>query len=84
MEDALWQQNGDQLYQTTFYLMQGTITWVNTNTLMWELMGTVTWVKHYRIYRGTRNTSRQISFEFLFIKTRPPDKLHTGFRREIE
>ncbi len=44
MEDALWQQNGDQLYQTTFYLMQGTITWVNTNTLMWELMGTVTWV----------------------------------------
>ena len=25
------------------------------------------------------DTSRQISFEFLFIKTRPPDKLHNGF-----
>jgi len=37
-----------------------------------------------RIDRGIRNTSRQISFEFLFIKTRPPDKLHTGFRRGIE
>jgi hypothetical protein len=24
------------------------------------------------VYRGLRNTSRQISFEFLFIKTRPP------------
>ncbi len=22
----------------------GTVTWVNTNTLMWELIGTVTWV----------------------------------------
>jgi hypothetical protein len=26
-----------------------------------------------------RDTSRQISFEFLFIKTLPPDKLHIGF-----
>ena len=31
------------------------------------------------IDRGIRNTSRQISFQFLFIKTRPPDKLHNGF-----
>jgi hypothetical protein len=30
-------------------------------------------------YRGIRDTSRQISFEFLFIKTRSPDKLHNGF-----
>jgi hypothetical protein len=29
--------------------------------------------------RGIRDTSRQISFEFLFIKTCPPDKLHKGF-----
>jgi len=36
------------------------------------------------IDRGIRNTSRQISFEFLFIKTCPPDNLHTGFRRGIE
>jgi len=27
--------------------------------------------EEYRIDRGIRNTSRQISFEFLFIKTRP-------------
>ena len=33
----------------------------------------------YRIDRGIRTTSRQISFEFLFIKTCPPDKLHNGF-----
>ena len=33
----------------------------------------------YRMDRGIRETSRQISFEFLFIKTRPPDKLHNGF-----
>jgi hypothetical protein len=33
----------------------------------------------YRRDRGIRNTSRQISFEFLFTKTRPPDKLHSGF-----
>jgi hypothetical protein len=38
----------------------------------------------YRIDRGIRNTSRQISFEFLFIKTRLPDKLHNRFRRWIE
>ncbi len=31
------------------------------------------------IDRGIRTTSRQISFEFLFIKTRPLDKLHNGF-----
>jgi hypothetical protein len=31
------------------------------------------------IDRGIRDTSPQISFEFLFIKTRPPDKLHNGF-----
>jgi hypothetical protein len=31
-----------------------------------------------------RNTSRQISFEFLFIKTRPPHILDIGFRRGIE
>jgi hypothetical protein len=31
------------------------------------------------IDRGIRTTSRQISFEFLFIKTRPHDKLHNGF-----
>jgi hypothetical protein len=31
------------------------------------------------IDRGLRTTSRQISFEFLFIKTCPPDKLHNGF-----
>ena len=31
------------------------------------------------IDRGIRDTSRQISFEFLFIKTCPPDKLHNGF-----
>jgi len=31
------------------------------------------------IDRGIRNTSSQISFVFLFIKTRPPDKLHNGF-----
>jgi hypothetical protein len=34
---------------------------------------------NYRIDRGLRNTSRQISFEFLFIKTCLPDKLHNGF-----
>ena len=34
---------------------------------------------HYPIDRGIGNTSRQISFEFLFIKTRPPNKLHYGF-----
>jgi len=33
----------------------------------------------YRRSRGIRNTSRHISFEFLFIKTCPPDKLHNGF-----
>jgi hypothetical protein len=33
----------------------------------------------YRIDRGIRTTSRQISFEFLFIKTRPLDKLPNGF-----
>jgi hypothetical protein len=33
----------------------------------------------YRIDRGIRDASRQISFEFLFIKTRPPDTLHIGF-----
>jgi hypothetical protein len=33
----------------------------------------------YCIDRGLRTTSRQISFEFLFIKTCPPDKLHNGF-----
>jgi hypothetical protein len=38
----------------------------------------------YRIDRGLRTTSRQISFEFLFIKTHPPDILHNEFRREIE
>ena len=38
--------------------------------MMWE---------DYRIDQGIRNTSRQISFEFLFIKTCPPDKLHNGF-----
>ena len=38
----------------------------------------------YSRYRGIRTTSRQISFEFLFIKTRPTDKLHTRFRRGIE
>ena len=38
----------------------------------------------YRVDRGIRNTSCQISFEFLFIKTRPPDKLHTRYRRGIE
>ncbi len=26
------------------FTLKKTITWVNTNTLMWELMGTVTWV----------------------------------------
>jgi hypothetical protein len=31
------------------------------------------------IDRRIRDTSRQISFEFLFIKTLPPDKLHIGF-----
>ena len=31
------------------------------------------------IDRGIRDTSCQISFKFLFIKTRPPDKLHNGF-----
>ncbi len=36
------------------------------------------------VYQGIRNTSRQISFEFLFIKTCPPDKLHTRFRCGIE
>jgi hypothetical protein len=29
--------------------------------------------------RGISTTSRHISFEFLFIKTCPPDKLHYGF-----
>ena len=41
-----------------------------------ELYGTVYW--------GLRTTSRQISFEFLFIKTRPLQILHNGFRRAIE
>ena len=36
-------------------------------------------VLKYRIDQGIRDTSRQISFEFLFIKTRPPDKLRYGF-----
>ena len=36
------------------------------------------------IDRGIRDTSRQISFEFLFLKTCPPDKLHNGFRCGIE
>jgi hypothetical protein len=31
------------------------------------------------VYRGIRNTSRQIYFEFLVIKTHPPDKFHKGF-----
>ena len=39
---------------------------------------------NYPIDQGIRNTSRKISFEFLFINTHPPDKLHTGFRRGIE
>ncbi len=30
-------------------------------------------------YRGIRNTSRQIYFEFLVIKTHPPYKFHKGF-----
>jgi hypothetical protein len=39
----------------------------------------------YRRDRGLRRTtSRQISFEFLFIKTPPPVKLQYGFRRAIE
>jgi hypothetical protein len=33
-------------------------------------------VTTYRRSRGIRNTSCHISFEFLFIKTCPPDKLH--------
>ncbi len=33
----------------------------------------------YRKSQGISNTSRHISFEFLFIKTCPPDKLHNGF-----
>ena len=37
----------------------------------------------YRRIRGIRNTSRHISFEFLFIKTCPPDKLHNGLRNRI-
>jgi hypothetical protein len=32
----------------------------------------------YRRHWGISTTSRQISFEFLFIKTCPPDKLHNG------
>ena len=36
----------------------------------------------YRV--GDKKHFPQISFEFLFIKTRPPDKLHNGFRRWIE
>ena len=32
----------------------------------------------YRRDRGIRDTSRQISFEFLFIKTRPPHILDIG------
>ena len=36
-------------------------------------------VLSYRRSRGIRNTSRHISFEFLIIKTCPPDKLHNGF-----
>jgi len=36
-------------------------------------------VLSYRRSRGIGNTSRHISFEFLFIKTCPPDKLHNGF-----
>jgi hypothetical protein len=38
----------------------------------------------YRRPRGISTTSGHISFEFLFIKTFPPDKLHNGFRRGIE
>ena len=38
----------------------------------------------YRRDRGLRDTSRQISFEFRFIKTRPPHILDIGFRRGIE
>jgi hypothetical protein len=39
---------------------------------------------HYRSGRGISTTSRHISFEFLFIKTCPPDNFDTGFRRGIE
>jgi hypothetical protein len=35
-------------------------------------------VLYYHEDRGLRTTSCQISFEFLFIKTCPPDKLHNG------
>ena len=37
-----------------------------------------------QIDQGLRTTSRQISFEFLFIKTCPPDKLRYGFQCPIE
>jgi len=36
-----------------------------------EFSAEITMMGPYRIDRGIRNTSRQISFEFLFIKTRP-------------
>jgi hypothetical protein len=41
-------------------------------------------VNQTTIDRGIRDTSRQICFEFLFIKTRPPHILDIGFRRGIE
>jgi len=52
----------------------------------WKYTGMPTAVnKHdYRKDRGLRTTSRQISFEFLFIKTYPPDKLHNGFSFVIQ
>ena len=40
-------------------------------------------VSSYRIDRGLSNGSRQISFEFLSIKTRPPDKINYRFRRRM-
>jgi hypothetical protein len=38
----------------------------------------------YRRPQGISTTSHHISFEFLFIKTSPPDNLDTRFRRGIE
>jgi len=39
----------------------------------------VCWGEVFRRSRGIRNTSCHISFEFLFIISCPPDKLHNGF-----
>jgi hypothetical protein len=47
-------------------------------------LGCVSYSRYHNIDRGLRNTYRQITIDFPFIKTRPPDKLDIWFWRLIE